>query len=193
MEEEEMHHEQAWHRLGRLSVWIALALCASALARPQPSAASGVFVAGQAAGSVNVVAAENFYGDIVHQLGGSHVNVTSILSDPSADPHEYESDVGDAKADAGYRVAQTEPVAGYMMSALGISVDEGDFQHAIEEGNDPPAQLVASIQAQIKNKQVTALLYNLQTTSDVTDQLRQLAQQSGIPVVPVTETLPPNE
>ena len=33
--------------------------------------------------AINVVAAENFYGDIVKQLGGSHVSVTSILSDPN--------------------------------------------------------------------------------------------------------------
>ncbi len=54
-------------------------------------------------GIVNIVAAENFYGDIVQQLGGSHVKVLSILSDPNADPHQYESDVQDgiavAKAD----------------------------------------------------------------------------------------------
>jgi len=42
-------------------------------------------------GVINVVAAENFYGDVVKQLGGSHVSVTSILSDPNIDPHEYES------------------------------------------------------------------------------------------------------
>ncbi len=42
---------------------------------------------------INVVAAENFYGDIVKQLGGSHVSVTSIISDPNVDPHEYESSV----------------------------------------------------------------------------------------------------
>src|SRR5579884_1611037 len=43
--------------------------------------------------TINVVAAENFYGDIVKQLGGSHVSVTSILSDPNVDPHEYQSNV----------------------------------------------------------------------------------------------------
>ncbi|HVB73152.1 MAG TPA: ABC transporter substrate-binding protein, partial [Ktedonobacteraceae bacterium] len=40
-------------------------------------------------GVVNVVAAENFYGDIVKQLGGSHVSVTSIISNPNVDPHEF--------------------------------------------------------------------------------------------------------
>ena len=47
---------------------------------------------------VKVVAAENFYGDVVKQLGGKLVEVTSILSDPNVDPHEYESNVNDAKA-----------------------------------------------------------------------------------------------
>ncbi len=42
---------------------------------------------------INVVAAENFYGNIVKQIGGSHVSVTSILSDPNVDPHEYQSNV----------------------------------------------------------------------------------------------------
>ena len=51
-----------------------------------------------ASGTVNIVAAENFYGDIAKQLGGSHVAVTSILSDPSVDPHQYESSVPSAIA-----------------------------------------------------------------------------------------------
>jgi zinc/manganese transport system substrate-binding protein len=49
-------------------------------------------------GVVKIVAAENFYGDIAKQLGGNHVQVVSILSDPNADPHEYESSVKDAEA-----------------------------------------------------------------------------------------------
>ncbi len=49
-------------------------------------------------GTIQVVAAENFYGDIAKQLGGSHVQVLSILSDPNADPHQYESSVQDSIA-----------------------------------------------------------------------------------------------
>ena len=48
--------------------------------------------------TIKVVAAENFYGDVAKQLGGDRVSVTSILSDPNADPHEYESSVPDAVA-----------------------------------------------------------------------------------------------
>jgi zinc/manganese transport system substrate-binding protein len=49
-------------------------------------------------GKLAVVAAENPWGDIVSQIGGSHVAVTSIISDPNADPHSYETDPRDASA-----------------------------------------------------------------------------------------------
>ncbi|GHO76075.1 hypothetical protein KSD_38460 [Ktedonobacter sp. SOSP1-85] len=52
----------------------------------------------QSSGKTNVVAAENFYGDIAKQVGGEHVNVSSVLSDPNVDPHEYESNVENGKA-----------------------------------------------------------------------------------------------
>jgi zinc/manganese transport system substrate-binding protein len=47
---------------------------------------------------IQVVAGENFWGNLVSQLGGPHVNVTSIVSDPNADPHEYESNPSNAIA-----------------------------------------------------------------------------------------------
>ncbi len=63
------------------------------------SACSGPATGSGTQGSViNVVAAENFYGNIVSQIGGSHVSVTSILSDPNVDPHEYQSNVQTAIA-----------------------------------------------------------------------------------------------
>lgn len=49
-------------------------------------------------GRLQVVAGENFWGSLVSQLGGSKVNVLSIVSDPNADPHEYESNASDARA-----------------------------------------------------------------------------------------------
>lgn len=43
-------------------------------------------------GRLGVVAAENFWGDIAGQIGGGRVSVTSIITDPNADPHTYETD-----------------------------------------------------------------------------------------------------
>ena len=41
-------------------------------------------------GTIEVVAAENFWGSIASQVGGSHVHVTSIIDNPDVDPHDYE-------------------------------------------------------------------------------------------------------
>jgi zinc/manganese transport system substrate-binding protein len=47
---------------------------------------------------LNVVAAENFWGSLVSQIGGTHVNVTSVITDPNTDPHEYQSNDSTAVA-----------------------------------------------------------------------------------------------
>lgn len=43
-----------------------------------------------ASSALPVVASTNVYGDIARQIGGSSVSVTSVLSDPNADPHLFE-------------------------------------------------------------------------------------------------------
>ena len=47
---------------------------------------------------LNIVAAENFYGDLARQIGGSHVAVTSILNNPDEDPHLFEASPSTARA-----------------------------------------------------------------------------------------------
>ncbi|MGB8180929.1 MAG: zinc ABC transporter substrate-binding protein [Stellaceae bacterium] len=54
-----------------------------------------------AAGPVPIVAAENFYGDVAHQIGGADVTVTSILSNPDEDPHLFEASPSVARAISG--------------------------------------------------------------------------------------------
>jgi predicted amino acid dehydrogenase len=68
-------------------------------------ALAGVAIAGcgssaepGATGVVKVVAAENFWGDVARQIGGSHVDVTSVVNDPAEDPHQFESDARTAAA-----------------------------------------------------------------------------------------------
>src|SRR5262249_5816375 len=58
----------------------------------------------QAADKINVVAAENFYGDLARQIGGSNVTVTSILSNPDADPHLFETSPSTARTIADAKV-----------------------------------------------------------------------------------------
>lgn len=47
---------------------------------------------------INIVAAENFYGNIAKQLGGPYVNVFSILNNPNQDPHLFSANPSTAKA-----------------------------------------------------------------------------------------------
>jgi zinc/manganese transport system substrate-binding protein len=243
---------------------------------------------------LNVVAAENVYGNIAAQIGGPHVSVTSILSSPSADPHLFEPDnsntfdvalakvvlqdglgydafmtklesatpsksrtvvtiadvlgvhgknanphlwydvprldrIGSAiaaalvKADpshgnayaaglrrfdgsleplrhevasirARYRgapVAYTEPVPGYLVTAAGLrNLAPDSFTRAIEDGTEPSPSDVGVMDGLIAKHRIQAFLYNSQAVSPITRRLRDEARAAGIPVVPVTETLP---
>jgi zinc/manganese transport system substrate-binding protein len=51
-----------------------------------------------------VVASTNVYGDMARQIGGSHVSVTSVLTDPNADPHLFEPGTNNGLAVARARV-----------------------------------------------------------------------------------------
>ena len=74
---------------------------------------------------VEVVAAENFWGNIASQLGGRYVSVTSLITNPNADPHLFETDAADAAKLAQARVI-VENGAGYdgWMSSL-LNADSG--------------------------------------------------------------------
>jgi zinc/manganese transport system substrate-binding protein len=52
-----------------------------------------------------VVAAENFWGSIARQIGGSHADVRSIIVNPAQDPHSYEPTAADARTMATAQVA----------------------------------------------------------------------------------------
>ena len=75
------------------------ALAASACATTAPGSASGSSSSG--GGKIVVVAAENFWGSIAAQLGGSAVTETAIITNPQTDPHSYEPTAADARIIAG--------------------------------------------------------------------------------------------
>jgi zinc/manganese transport system substrate-binding protein len=258
--------------------------------------AAGCGQARSTGGPVRVVAAENVYGDIVRQIGGSHVSVTSVLSDPNADPHLFEpgtrnglavsearlviqnglgydafmdkleratpsnnrlvltiADVLGVKgADAnphlwydvpklnriataiasglietdaahapayrsglnrfvrslrplqhvvrqidtrftGAPVAYTEPVPGYLIDAAGLTNRAPPaFTRAVEDGIEPAPQAVADMDALVTGHEIKVLLYNSQTPTPITQRVRTAAEHAGIPVVAMTETLPPH-
>ena len=55
--------------------------------------------------AISIVAAENFYGDVAHQLAGPYASVTSILSNPDQDPHLFEASPSVARSLAAARIA----------------------------------------------------------------------------------------
>jgi len=276
---------------------LGVALVAGCASVSDPSAGNGL-PGGPAAtvghGAIRVVASVNVWGDVARQIGGDRVSVTSIISDPNVDPHEYETSVGAAaaladaalvilnglgydefaskllaasprpdrvvltaadvarptsdnphlwyypsyvlataraiearlagidpagaaayvanlrafqsayvsvstviaKINAGYAglaVAYTERVPGYLAQAAGLRLGVPEsFARAIEDGVDPSPRDEVAFRDALAKHTVAALLYNTQAASPATAQLRQLAQRDGVPVVEVTETLPPS-
>ena len=91
----------------------ALGLACAGLAGASP--VGGVFADASmapAATVVHVVAAENFWGNIAGQLGGSDVRVTSLITNPNSDPHLFETSAADAATLAQAQVV-VENGAGY--------------------------------------------------------------------------------
>ena len=88
-------------------------------------------------------------------------------------------------------VAATEPVADYLLQAAGAdNLTPFAFQADIMNGTDPSAQDVAIERSLFTQHQVKVLLYNQQVTDTLTESFIPLAQQNGIPVVGVYETMP---
>ncbi len=248
------------------------------------------------AGRLQIIAAENFWGSLAQQLGGDQVQVTSVVSDPNADPHEYETNTNTARAfakanyvvlnGAGYDtwgnklvvanpvagrktltvatllgkkdgdnphfwynpayvnrvvvqmdrdlialdpsheayfetqlktvqtklevyqsqvaalqkqyagtpVAATEDIFAYLSDAAGLNlISPPAFIQAVAEGNDPPANSIATFQQQLTQSQPRVLVYNEQTVTPLTESIKKQAAEQRIPVVGITETMqPPN-
>jgi zinc/manganese transport system substrate-binding protein len=247
------------------------------------------------AAPVKIVAAENFYGGIAQLIAGSDAQVTSILSNPNQDPHEFTSSASTAKAVsdanfiiysgigydtwmekllssqgkpdrividvaglinandgdnphiwydprtmsaladelasilgqrdaahaqdyqkratdfksamkpeldkiaalkakyAGTTVTATEPVFGYMATALGFKMLNYDFQINVMNDTEPSARQTADFEKSLKTKAVKLLFYNSQVTDPTTERIKKIAQDAGIPIIGVTETQPSDE
>lgn len=76
---------------------LTLAACASGGGTEETAPAAG-------AAAIDVVTSTNVYGSIAQSVGGERVNVRSLIDDPAADPHSYESTPADAANVAEARV-----------------------------------------------------------------------------------------
>jgi len=78
------HRGKSLSGAGALALLLSLSACGSSSAGSPASSAGG-------GAALTVVASTNVYGDVVKQIAGDKVRVTSIISDPDADPHPYEA------------------------------------------------------------------------------------------------------
>ena len=93
----------------------------------------------------------------------------------------------------GRSVAATEPVADRLLAAYGIrDRTPEEFARAIENGTEPSPAAVSALQNLLRTHAVDALVYNEQAVSPITKRMSALAKDSNVPVVGVTETLPPH-
>src|SRR6201995_3158717 len=91
----------------------------------------------------------------------------------------------------GTPVATTEPVADYLLQALGAdNKTPWAFQADVMNGTDPSAQDVAIERSLFTKHEVTVFLYNQQVTDSLTECFIALAHANHIPVVGVYETMP---
>jgi zinc/manganese transport system substrate-binding protein len=135
----------AWQVYRPLAAVAAVAVVA--LAAGCSTAATGSQASGGSPGKkIVVVAAENFWGSIARQLGGSHVTETSIITNPDTDPHDYEPTADDARTIAsaqlvivngiGYdpwapKLISANPVPGRSTLTVGnlLGLKDGDNPH----------------------------------------------------------------
>jgi zinc/manganese transport system substrate-binding protein len=93
--------------------------------------------------------------------------------------------------DEGTTAATTEPVADYLLTAMGIkNLTPWQFQADIMNGTDPTPQDVSLEQGFFTKHQVKVFCYNEQVTDPLTDSVRQNALAARVPVVGVYETMP---
>jgi zinc/manganese transport system substrate-binding protein len=273
---------------------MAAAGAAAALALVAAGCGTGASASASGSGTINAIGAENEYANVLSQIGGRYVHVSSILNNPNTDPHTFEAspsvasevsaatlivqngvgydtfmnkieaaspnakrkvivvqnllglpddtpnphlwysprtmpaaakamaadlsalqpshkayfDANLAKFDAsltpwfnaiaqfkaryaGTPVAVTEPVADYMLQAMGMNIRTPFvFQADIMNGVDPSPQDISLENGFFTGHTVKVFCYNQQVVDALTTSIRLTALREGVPVVGVYETMP---
>jgi zinc/manganese transport system substrate-binding protein len=97
-------------------------------------------------------------------------------------------------AAAGKSYAATETVFDYQAQALGLvnRTPEG-YRRASANETDPSPADIEAFRSALADRHVDVLIYNTQTQGSIPQQIRSAAEQAGVPVVEVTETVPPGQ
>jgi zinc/manganese transport system substrate-binding protein len=107
----------------------------------------------------------------------------------------YTGLIANIKAAAGGKsYAATETVFDYQAQALGLvnKTPEG-YRRASANDSDPSPADIDAFRTALSGRLVDVLIYNTQTQGSIPEQIRAAAQQAGVPVVDVTETVPPGQ
>ncbi|MDE7547677.1 zinc ABC transporter substrate-binding protein [Acetobacter fabarum] len=94
---------------------------------------------------------------------------------------------------AGMHVAATEPLFTPLADLLGLQMDERAYQLAIMNDVEPAPSTVAAFESDLKEKRLKMLVYNQQVEEPSVRHLLELAQQSNVPTMPLSEMLPPRK
>ena len=86
-------------------------------------------------GRVRVVAAENFWGSIARQVAGGDAEVTSIISNPDADPHDYEPTSHDARTIASAQLVIENGIGYDPWAQQLLAVDQGPHRTVLDVGS----------------------------------------------------------
>lgn len=98
------------------------------------------------------------------------------------------------KGNGRQRVVVTEPVAYYLLGTAGVTdATPPAFSEAVEKDSAVGAEAIHETTALLRDRKVSALVDNVQTEDATTRKLIATAKSAGLPVVPVTETLPAGE
>jgi zinc/manganese transport system substrate-binding protein len=91
----------------------------------------------------------------------------------------------------GITAATTEPVADYLLTAMGIkNLTPFTFQADIMNGVDPTPQDITLENGFFTKHLVKVFCYNQQVVDSLTTSIRETALRAGVPVVGVYETMP---
>jgi zinc/manganese transport system substrate-binding protein len=93
---------------------------------------------------------------------------------------------------AGKTYGATEPVFDYLADAVGMtSGTPRGYQNAALNESDPSPADVAEFEQSLTDQTINVLIYNTQTEGPTPEQLRGVAEDADVPVVEVSETVPP--
>lgn len=124
---------RAW-TAGVVVVAVAALAVGVALLTGSPGSPGSPVAGAATGGKVVAVAAENEYADVIAQIGGRHVRVSAVMSNPNTDPHTFE-----ASPSVAHQIASAQLV---VQNGLGYDT----FMTTIERASPASGRTVIDVQ-----------------------------------------------